>query len=164
MTLAELRSSLKKCSERCNRALTNEKIKFKLFASLGYGRCTLEMQDLEIFRKAGSIFVKCQERTEALILLSLIEKIEFHEDSHKKEIGSINSTKAALTRRLNDLIPTIPVSHDTMIEIEFDNPDDPIIPSLKDRLKFQTGYPKNTPYSYFRLQLGSAWQNLSSEQ
>ena len=157
LKLQELRLCLASVGHQCSNLMKkNRGLNIWPVASIGYGKAHAEYSDIEFFRKAGSVFTKCELRTEALILLSLVEQIDSTEDSHKKKVLQINRTREDLIARLEFIIPEIPISWDTKIEIEIENPDSESMEMVKKHFSTLKGYSSEIPYGANRFHLGLA--------
>lgn len=157
LTLDELKQALA-LTERFVEKLKFEypQLRLKVVASLGYGVASREMSNLELFRKAASIFVKTDTRIESLLLQSLVEKIDSQRDYHRNKVDLINQIKSSCELRIDFLVTQMSIDENVKIELLLDEPDSDLIDWLNSRIEVYMGQKTMNSLSFSRVFIGRA--------
>jgi len=157
LKIADLRQALAK-AETIAAKLRSEypQLKFKIVASLGYGVASIEMSNLEFFRKAGSIFVKSEDRIECSLLLAQLEHTEKQKDYHKGKFNTVNQIRNICETRIDFLVSSMAIDENVKIEFQLDKIDPDLINWLQGKTKIYIGYGPKNYFATSRVHIGCA--------
>lgn len=162
LRIDDLRRAILNAESKIRQTTTHTET-LKIGASTGYGTISGDMSNREAFRAGASLFAPSKERTEALILIALLEKLESLLEIHRASTEFVSNLRDRLNTRIEESVQSMYIDEKAQLELLGPETASEVIKEISKRFPLKIGYGNENHFARNRLVIGSATSFLNQE-